>query len=237
MSSQSSSPAHVNWLWQDLNWVWGLVVAAWLSLGASFSSHSMHGMHHASTFISEFSSWNLMVVAMMLPTVLPLSRAFNLIIHDFADRFWHQLIFISAYLLLWSIFSLAAVVLFEFLPSTVQSTGFRGASLVAVGMFQFSPLKQTCLKGCRHASLAIAQYYQPGIWGTWQLGIRHGLYCLGCCWALMLEMGVLGVHSLILMLAFTAIMLVERFWKHGEMAAAGIGIGLMLWGTATLLLS
>lgn len=100
----------------------------------------------------------------------------------------------------------------------------QGVVLMGAGLFQFTLLKQNCLKGCRSAAMVIAQFYQQGIFGAWRLGWGHGMYCLGCCWALMLIMLVVGMSNLSIMLGLTAVMSLERLWKHGETLSKWVGV-------------
>jgi predicted metal-binding membrane protein len=71
-------------------------------------------------------------------------------------------------------------------PMIVSTSAvFSGALLVIAGLFQFTPLKHTCLRACRSPFGFLLSDWNDGLWGAWRMGIRHGLYCLGCCWALM----------------------------------------------------
>jgi predicted metal-binding membrane protein len=264
----------VNWLRADLNWVWVFVFLAWcvlLFLGYS-SGHPLNSMdshpdgrltghlnrhhhfiHHSglsfSTILSLFISlghWEIMIIAMMLPSVLPLTQAFIQVSQSYTDRLSAQCAFVLSYITVWTIFSglmIGMSLIISHLSSVQSSDGWsaiglpglsqsviQGITLIGVGSFQFTSMKRSCLKGCRFAAMIIAQYYYPGWQGGWNLGWQNGLYCLGCCWALMLSMAIVGMENLTFMLVLTAVMTLERTWKYGEGVAIAAGVGLMGWG-------
>ena len=113
-------------------------------------------------------------------------------------------------------------------------TGAAGILMVA-GAFQFSSLKESCLDACRTPMQFLGRFYGRGLGAAWRLGVRHGLFCLGCCWALMLTMFAVGVGSLAWMVGLTGIMLIEKTTRHGKRLAPIIGAGLLLWGALNLL--
>jgi predicted metal-binding membrane protein len=254
-----------HWLWKDLNWVWVLVAIAWVLLFTIEHSHFQvveHGhmtepMSHSSmqgeagwsttvqTNLHFLANWQIMIVAMMLPSVLPVAKLFNQVSESASDRRSAQFFFILSYFTIWTAFALGLVAVSWFTPIVVHtithlqhqlewhvpsSQTLHGWTLVAVGLFQFTPMKRNCLKGCRSAAMVIAQYYQPGAMGGWRLGTQHGLYCLGCCWALMASMVVVGMGNLKFMLVLTAVMTLERVWKYGQRVATVTGVGLITWG-------
>lgn len=104
-------------------------------------------------------------------------------------------------------------------------------TLVLAGLFQFSELKEYCLKACRYPLSFLHHHYQRGLRGAWNLGIHHGLYCLGCCWALMSVMLVLGVGHLAWMLLLTGIMTIEKAGSLGQVLVSFVGVVLILFGT------
>jgi predicted metal-binding membrane protein len=101
-------------------------------------------------------------------------------------------------------------------------------------VFQFSDLKDRCLRECRHPGPFLLQHYRRGAAGAFALGRRHGLFCLGCCWALMLVGFAVGVASLWWMAALTAVMVYEKTGRSGDQAVAPIGIALIVAGTLAL---
>ena len=101
------------------------------------------------------------------------------------------------------------------------------ATLALAGGFQFSPLKQCCLKQCRSPFSFFVRYYCKGVGGAWRLGLRHGVFCLGSCWALMLVMFGLGVGSLVPMVLLTGVIVVEKTFPGGRRLSPVIGVALL----------
>jgi predicted metal-binding membrane protein len=102
------------------------------------------------------------------------------------------------------------------------------ATLAVAGGFQFSALKERCLKACRSPFGFFVRYYRRGPRGAWQLGLRHGAFCLGCCWALMLIMFGVGVGALTIMGILAGVMVVERATPYGRRLSPAIGVALLL---------
>src|SRR5713101_9562731 len=102
------------------------------------------------------------------------------------------------------------------------------ATLALAGGFQFSPLKERCLKQCRTPFSFFVRYYRKGSGAAWRLGLCHGIFCLGCCWALMLVMFGLGVGSLVSMAVLTGVMVVEKTFPGGQRLSPVLGIALLL---------
>ncbi|MGG6262826.1 DUF2182 domain-containing protein [Leptolyngbya sp. AN03gr2] len=188
--------------------------------------------------VRSLMSWEIMVVAMMFPSVIPVAEAFDRVSRSQSDRSVAQAAFFSAYAVIWSLFALGlesvrflCVSFAGILPLPAEEHFLLSAVvLIAAGFFQFTEKKRSCLRGCRSAATVIAQYYFPGWRGAWNLGLQHGWYCLGCCFMLMGVMLVLGMHNIALMIALTAVMSLERLWQHGEILAAITGIVLLLLG-------
>ena len=98
------------------------------------------------------------------------------------------------------------------------------ATLGLAGAFQFSSLKDRCLTACRHPAAYLLRHYRRGPGAAFGLGWGHGLYCLGCCWALMLVMFAVGVTDLRWMAALAALMAYEKIGRHGQAVAAAAGV-------------
>lgn len=173
---------------------------------------------------------------MMLPSTLPFARLFVKVSNSQTHRHLVLLAFLVAYLGVWTGFALIAFVADLGLHLLMQHKLHDSPDLILsialliAGLFQFSPLKEQCLHACRHPYSFLTHHYQRGTIAAWQLGIRHGLYCLGCCWALMLVMVSVGVGHGLWMLGLTGVMTLERVWKHGRSLVPIVGIGLIGMG-------
>jgi predicted metal-binding membrane protein len=110
-----------------------------------------------------------------------------------------------------------------------------GSVLVMAGAFQFSELKSRCLRACRHPGPFLLRHYDRGPRAAFRLGVAHGRFCLGCCWALMLVGFAAGVANLWWMAALTALMVFEKAGRGGERGVAPIGAGLIALGILTLI--
>ena len=193
---------------------------------------------------TAFAAWLVMIGAMMLPTVVPLVRLFVPVTARVPHRVAARLACVGGYLAVWSGF--AAVVtlglggvdaLVRGHPPGRSADLVLGSTLAVAGLFQFSRLKHACLTACRSPWGFLWQHYRRGVRGGWTLGVRHGLMCLGCCWALMLVMFGAGVSSLLWMLALTGFMIVEKTAAYGPRLVAPLGGALVLAGFAVVALS
>jgi predicted metal-binding membrane protein len=109
-----------------------------------------------------------------------------------------------------------------------------GATLLGAGAFQFSRLKDACLEQCRHPGAFMLRHYARGVDGAFALGRRHGLFCLGCCWALMLLMFGAGVANLWWMAALSALMVYEKTGSGGRRAVPVAGVLLLAWAALVI---
>ena len=177
------------------------------------------------------AGWLVMVSAMMLPTTVPMARMFTVVSVRHAASGPVRTAFFGAYLAVWLAFAavaIGAVVAAQpFLAGVAPAFVLAGA-LGLAGVFQFSPLKQRCLTACREPAAFLYAHYRRGVRGAWVVGLRHGLSCLGCCWALMLVMFATGVADLAWMLGLTAVMVTEKVARWGHRVVVPVGIVLLL---------
>src|SRR6202030_4811812 len=110
------------------------------------------------------------------------------------------------------------------------STRFGAALLIAAGIYQFTPLKNTCLKNCRAPAHFISRYWRTGNLGAFRLGLRFGAYCVGCCWILMALLFVGGVMNLLWIAAIAAFVLIEKIVPAGRLISRIAGIGFVAAG-------
>ena len=111
-----------------------------------------------------------------------------------------------------------------------------GPLLIVAGLFQFTPLKQACLAGCRSPVQFLLNAWQDGLPGAFAMGLKNGAACLGCCWALMLLPLALGVMNLLWMAALTVFLLIEKAFPRGDWIGRAAGLVLAFWGSALLVL-
>ena len=196
----------------------------------------------ASYAILVFAMWWVMMVAMMLPSVAPAVLLYAALLErtqDGGSAAPQAVVFLFGYLLAWAGFSLlamlaqwgleAAGVVSAGMMTLLESTA-GGLVLLAAGLFQFTPLKGACLATCRSPARFIARHYRRGTLGALRLGLIHGAYCLGCCWALMVLLFVGGVMNLYWIVGLTLLVAVEKLLPYGDWVARIVGAGLIGWG-------
>jgi predicted metal-binding membrane protein len=235
-----------------------LVVLAWLSLWVWDRSSYAGYLHHGQ--LGELGingslllrmglyvcGWILMTTAMMLPTTLPLVEIFRRLIAEKPKRWQLLTAVIAGYLGVWLIFGVAAHsadwVLHELAERSRwlnENNWVIGAgTLLVAGAFQFSRLKYRCLDKCR-APLSFVMEHWSGRHervDALLLGVHHGIFCVGCCWALMLVMFGVGVGNLAWMLGLGALMAAEKNLPWGRKLSAPVGIGLLASGAAYVFL-
>jgi predicted metal-binding membrane protein len=187
-----------------------------------------------------FVMWGVMMTGMMLPTAIPMVLAFARINRNNAGRgaFVPVGAFTAGYLAAWALFSSGATLVQWGLlqasllsPLTLASGHTMGGLLLlSAGIFQWSPWKDACMKKCRNPLSFLLTHWQPGRLGALRLGGRFGLYCIGCCWLLMLLCFGLGVMNLVWMGVVTLFMLVEKAAPFGMWLSRAAGVLLVAWG-------
>ena len=217
---------------------WALALGAQASGNAELLGHDWllgGGLATGEAFAVHLAAWQTMVAAMMLPTALPLIRMFSAAAARQPRPRAAMGTFLGGYVVVWGAFGAlaftgdlalhAAIEASAALASTEWAIG--GATLALAGGFQFSRLKDACLRKCRHPWPFLLHHYERGTAGALRLGIRHGGYCLGCCWALMLVMFAVGVASLVWMAALTAVMIHEKTRPRGREGVPVTGTALL----------
>jgi len=193
-----------------------------------------------------FVMWSVMAVAMMLPTALPLVSLYARIHqrrHPRRMSIGPTLHLALGYLVVWFGFGAAAAALQWTLEQVdvltpvigqLRSSRIGGLVLVGAGAFQASPLKTICLTECRTPLSFVMTRWRDGRRGALAMGVEHGVYCLGCCWALMLVMFVVGVMNLAWMAALALVMLLEKVAPRGDLLARASGFALVAFGIARI---
>ena len=144
----------------------------------------------------------------------------------------------ASYVLVWTGFGGAAFLFDTVVHATVDASPWllahasviAGGTLIVAGLFQFSPLKEACLRQCRNPGAFLLRYYRRGVGRAFMTGAWHGVFCLGCCWALMLVAFALGMANLLWMAGLTVLMTLEKRWTHGPLLARVTGVWLTLVG-------
>ncbi|MBI4886811.1 MAG: DUF2182 domain-containing protein [Acidobacteria bacterium] len=191
-----------------------------------------------------WAMWSVMMAGMMLPSAAPMLLLYATAVRrspDGAPAVARVYAMAAGYLLVWILFSLGATALqaalnaLLILTPMMQTASPRAASafLVAAGLYQLTPFKTTCLDACRSPLAFIAQHWRAGAGGALRMGVAHGLYCLGCCWALMLLLFVGGVMNLFVIVALTIAVLVEKVAPFGAHATRLSGFALIAFGVWT----
>jgi predicted metal-binding membrane protein len=189
-------------------------------------------------FITTFSTWAVMMVAMMVPTAAPMILTFATINRRRLERqqpFVPTGVFLSGYLIVWFGFAVAATMMQWGLhqaalltPTMESATPFLGgAVLLVAGIYQWTPLKQVCLNRCRTPLGFIMTEWREGSRGAMVMGVRHGAFCLGCCWFLMGLLFVAGVMNLLWIAVIAAYILVEKIAPAGHWLGRVVGLALI----------
>ncbi|GAC1619994.1 MAG: hypothetical protein NVS9B10_01240 [Nevskia sp.] len=192
-----------------------------------------------------FAMWTAMMAGMMLPSAAPMILLYALVVRRTATPpapAPRIAAFALGYLLAWTAFSLIATLLQWQLSRAAlmspmmlsSSPGLDALILVVAGVYQWTPLKRRCLVQCRAPALFLAQHWRPGADGALRMGLHHGLYCIGCCWALMLLLFFGGVMNLLWIGALTILVLLEKLAPQA-LPAGRLG-GLLLAAAGLLVL-
>ena len=196
-------------------------------------------------FLLMFLMWAVMMVAMMLPSAAPMILLFAAISRKQAAQgrtFAPVGVFVAGYLAVWSAFSLGATLLQWGLeqaallsPMMVGTSPLLGGGLLVVaGLYQWSPLKQACLRHCRSPIHFIVHHRREGPGGAFVMGLEHGAFCVGCCWLLMGLLLVGGVMNLLWVAAIAVFVLLEKVLPFGARGGRVTGALLVLAGSVVL---
>ena len=227
---------------------WAAAIAAEVTGTAAVIHHDAllsDGLPSAWAVLGFLAAWQVMVAAMMLPSSLPLVRMFAAASARAPGSARAMAAFLGGYVLVWTGFGALAFVGDLGLHAAVNASSFladrewaiAGSVLALAGLFQFTPLKDACLDKCRHPASFMVRHYRRGTRGAFELGARHGLFCVGCCWALMLVMFAVGATNLILMALLTGLMVHEKTRPAGQRAVPVTGVTLLSVASVVLLYS
>ncbi len=227
---------------------------AWLHLraashmtpaGAAELAGGPHPLWAAGALGSNFLMWSVMMIAMMLPSAAPAIVLYASIVRKNRGKgpalpsAWT---FCAGYIAVWTGFALAATIL----QTGLQSAGLlspmmrsadpvlTGALLIVAGVYQLSPAKSACLRRCRAPMRFLLFHWREGSWGAFRMGAEHGLFCVGCCWALMLLLFAAGVMNLLWVALIAGFVLLEKVAPGGRGLGRFGGIALIAAGVGAL---
>lgn len=231
-----------------------LVLLAWFALwvwGKSPYGHLlMHGPAHLRLAARSpwlltaifVTGWTLMTTAMMLPTSFPMILLFRRTVGDRATAAWLVMLLVIGYLVSWLLCGVLIQFMNWFLHAGIgelswpSHTEWISAAIIMTiaGLYQFLPLKYACLAKCRSPLSFLMSRWQGGNESAQALriGVEHGLFCVGCCWSLMLLMFLVNAASLVWMLLLGAVMALEKNFPWGRRLSAGIGVLLFIGALA-----
>jgi predicted metal-binding membrane protein len=201
----------------------------------------------ATEFGLRLAMWAVMMVAMMVPAAAPVTLMYAAVARKAAAQ--HNplaptFVFVTGYIAMWTVFSLVATIAQHALdraallsPTMVSRSPLFGAALlIAAGVYQFTPLKNACLRNCRTPAHFLSRYWRTGYLGAFRMGLRLGAYCVGCCWILMGLLFVGGVMNLLWIAAIAIFVLLEKTIPFGDVTGRFAGTAMILVGALSLAL-
>ena len=227
------------------SWAW-LIYQHWAMQHMDIVEMAMPstGPWSAEDLVLIFVMWAIMMVAMMLPSAAPILLLFVALSRHLQQprprTDWSA--FVGGYITVWATFSLLMTLaqwglLEERLVSPMMeasSTWLSGVLLVVAGLFQLTTFKQACLANCRSPQSFLVAEWRAGVRGAWIMGVRHGLFCLGCCWSVMLLLFVLGVMNVLWIAVLAAFVLLEKMLPNPRWFSLAGGLVFIAWGVALL---
>ncbi len=229
-----------------------LIAGAWTLALATHLTGVAHALHHDKLIEGGTAlpaalglfvvAWQVHVAAMMLPSSLPMIRLFNRASEQQPRADAVRIAFLGGYIAVWTVFGILAFVGDIGIHRAVDAWPWlsdhdwyiAGITLVIAGAFQFSDLKEKCLDECRHPAAYLMRHYRRGVSEAFSMGWGHGMFCLGCCWALMLVMFGAGIANLVWMAPLALVMLIEKAGRGGQRLVAPVGIALLALGLLVL---
>jgi predicted metal-binding membrane protein len=217
-----------------------MTAGAWWYVAASAGTHSMEMPAMSAPPVPPLIlMWFLMMVAMMLPSAAPMMLLYSRVraIRNGDSAVAQTWVFLLGYLAVWLLFSIVAAVAQRLLAGpamVVDSRWVKGALLLAAGLYQLSSVKLACIRACRSPAEFLSRHWKPGWDGAIRLGLRHGAFCLGCCWLLMTLLFVGGVMNLLWIAGLTLLVAAERLLRAGEMIRRLSAFALLAWSAVTV---
>jgi predicted metal-binding membrane protein len=227
-----------------------------MNMTAVHGDGSMMGSMHAMAQLPPWSAgefgvrlvmWAVMMVAMMVPTAVPMTLVYAAVARKASAQgnpLAPAAVFVAGYVTVWTVFAVAATLAQWGLeqasllsPMMVSNSAWLGgALLIGAGFYQLTPYKQACLRYCRGPAHFLARYWRKGKFGAVRMGLRHGAHCLGCCWVIMGLLFVGGVMNLLWIAAISVFVLLEKTAPFGETGGRLAGAAMVTVGVFSLAL-
>ncbi len=194
---------------------------------------------HVGYALLMFSMWWVMMIAMMLPGATPFILIFDRVARNTEHGSALTLVFTAGYLVVWMLFSLAATAAQWALEASgllhsdmmwTTSRWLTVALFIAAGLYQFSSAKRTCLTHCQAPLPYLSSHWQRGWVGAMRMGLRHGYYCVGCCWLVMLLLFAGGLMNLFWIAALSVVVLLEKSAPFGLVLRPALGVAFIMVG-------
>jgi predicted metal-binding membrane protein len=225
---------------------WALTVNQALGMSGMVTGLAQVGSRMANPMTAPvfMLMWLTMMVAMMFPTIAPMVLAHRLVLMHRGEGVVPSVAFVLGYIAVWTAIGLIPLALFlgfrdlpEDQPIVPWLPRLSGVVLLVAGLYQFTPWKRLCLRACRTPlAFMMTHNFGSGSTGAFKAGLSHGAYCLGCCWALMTVLIVVGLMNLVWMVVLALIFLAEKNWRYGVMlnrvagsAIVALGIAVLVW--------
>jgi predicted metal-binding membrane protein len=185
-----------------------------------------------------WAMWAVMMAAMMLPSAMPVLLLYGTVVrrrNDAPKAALYVYAMMAGYLLVWALFSVAATFVQRILSQRLvlnpmmelASPSAAAVVLLLAGVYQLTPFKWTCLRTCRSPLSFVTRAWHAGLSGAVRMGVEHGIFCLGCCWALMLLLFAGGVMNLWVIAALTLVVMIEKLAPFGRQMSRVTGIVLI----------
>jgi predicted metal-binding membrane protein len=224
------------------SWAW-LIYQHWAMQHMDIVEMAMPstGPWSAEDLMLIFVMWAIMMVAMMLPSALPMLLVYCRVVASRGANAPPGIrtgVFAAGYLFAWTVFSASATLAQWVLHAAalispmqmVSAPSLGGTLLIAGGIYQWTPLKHACLARCRSPLMFLTTHWRDGASGAFVIGVRHGFHCTGCCWLLMAVLFVVGVMNIAWIVILATLVLAEKILPKGEWIARASGIALIVWG-------
>jgi predicted metal-binding membrane protein len=210
-----------------------LALLGWAALYLMPMPMPVGGSVAAADYVAlSIAMWFVMMIAMMTPAVIPVVLLYDKVVYRGAAGFHARTAgFLGGYFSVWLGFSVLATLAQALLIASRWSDAmgvsrrpaFTAALLIAAGLYQWLPLKAACLEHCR-SPLHFVMHQRRGTFGPWRMGVDHGVYCLGCCWLLMLLLFVGGVMNLAWVAALAVLVAIEKLGRRPDLVRRLTGL-------------